>query len=154
MIVYEKRIGEGQWKKIYGYLQEFTEIYVRNEESCRRFVEGVFWMLRSGAQWRMLPRCTVALQIGPQKASGTKILYYFSEEPDMAYIMVDSTILRAHACATPQKNFRIAKGWVTPVVNFRQTFMLFVMPWVTHWILLWHQNAPLALHGNQKLARW
>ena len=54
-MLYEKRIGERQWKQIYSYLQAFSEIYVRNEETCRRFVEGVFWMLRSGAQWRMLP---------------------------------------------------------------------------------------------------
>ena len=115
--MYEKRIGERQWKKIYGYLQEFTEIYVRNEASCRRFVEGVFWMLRSGAQWRMLPAAfghwnTVYRRFADwaQKGIWYKMLYYFSEEPDMEYIMVDSTILRAHACATPQKNFRIAKG--------------------------------------------
>ena len=84
MIVYEKRIGEGQWKKIYGYLQEFTEIYSHSANLCyillrqnpnitrlfsqmsvsnftylairsRRFVEGVFWMLCSGAQWWMIP---------------------------------------------------------------------------------------------------
>jgi hypothetical protein len=27
------------------------------------------------------------------------MLYYFANDPDMEYIMIDSTILRAHACA-------------------------------------------------------
>ena len=37
-MLYEKRIGERQWQKVYGYLQAFSEIYVRNEEACRRGV--------------------------------------------------------------------------------------------------------------------
>ncbi|MCB9964371.1 MAG: transposase [Rhodospirillales bacterium] len=53
---YQRHIGARQWRRIYDYLQEFSEIYVRNEEHCRRFVEGVFWMARSGAQWRLLPK--------------------------------------------------------------------------------------------------
>jgi hypothetical protein len=28
-----------------------------------------------------------------------KMLYYFAHDPDMTSIMIDSTILRAHACA-------------------------------------------------------
>ncbi|MCB1556075.1 MAG: hypothetical protein KDJ15_02055 [Alphaproteobacteria bacterium] len=29
-------------RQIYEYLQGFSEIYVRNEDQCRRFVEGAF----------------------------------------------------------------------------------------------------------------
>ena len=28
------------------------------------------------------------------------MFYYFQNDPDMEYIMIDSTILRAHACAS------------------------------------------------------
>ena len=31
------------------------------------------------------------------------MLYYFAQEPDMEYILVDSALLRAHACAPPKK---------------------------------------------------
>ncbi len=52
---YIQRIGDSQWFRIYDYLLGFSEIYVKNEADCRRFVEGVFWMARSGSQWRLLP---------------------------------------------------------------------------------------------------
>ncbi|NET71318.1 MAG: transposase [Sphaerospermopsis sp. SIO1G2] len=51
---YTCRIGVPQWDKIYAYLCEFKGLHTGNERSTRRFVEGVFWLLRSGSQWRML----------------------------------------------------------------------------------------------------
>ena len=114
---YHQRIGASQWRRIYEYLREFSEIYVRNEEQCRRFVEAVFWMARSGAQWRLLPSeygdwNTVYRRFADWAKKGIwyKMLYYFAADADMEYIMVDSTILRAHACATPKKISKSKKG--------------------------------------------
>ena len=53
---YTQHLNSYQWKNIYQYLCKFKTIYVLNERECRRFVEAVFWMARSGAQWRFLPR--------------------------------------------------------------------------------------------------
>lgn len=47
---YQQRIASSQWEKI----------YVHNEDQCRRFVEGVFWVARSGAQWRISRRTPMA----------------------------------------------------------------------------------------------
>lgn len=110
---YEQRIGERQWRRIYEYLQGFSEIYVLNEAKSRRFVEAVFWMARSGAQWRLLPKeyggwNTVYRRFADWAKKGVwyKMLYYFAQEPDMEYVMIDSTILRSHASATPKKTTR------------------------------------------------
>ncbi len=124
---YTRRIGELQWKRIYGYLSEFQNIYVRNEDSCRKFVEGIFWLAHSGSQWRLLPKefgdwnaVYRRFSDWAEKGIWYKMLYYFSSDADMEYIMVDSTILRAHACAagankktwqTRRTRFRSVEGW-------------------------------------------
>ena len=110
LMSYIERLTSHQWSNIYDYLCEYPDIYIRNEEHCRRFVEAVLWIVRSGAQWRLLPSeygnwNTVYRRFADWARKGIryKMMYYFAQDPDMEYIMVDSTILRAHACATPKK---------------------------------------------------
>ena len=112
-MTYTQRLTSYQWTNIYKYLCGFSNIYVRDEVHCRRFVEGVLWMARSGAQWRLLPKeygdwNTVYRRFADWAEKGIwyKMLYYFSNDADMEYIMIDSTILRAHACATVKKTIK------------------------------------------------
>lgn len=115
---YTQHIGSSQWSKLYEYLKPFSRIHTNNEEKTRRFVEAVFWMLRSGAQWRLLPKEYGNWNVAYQRFADWadrgvwyKMLYYFANDSDMEYIMVDSTILRAHACAAGalKKNTAIRK---------------------------------------------
>ena len=125
-------IEDEVWNKIYEYLLGFKatrEIYIKDEESCRRFVEAVFWMARSGSQWRMLPKefgswIAIYRRFARLCNNGIwyKMLYYFANDADMEYIIVDSTILRAHACATPKKTSRKMKDLVDRKVVFQQKF--------------------------------
>jgi len=90
----------------------------------RRFMEAVFWMARSGGRWKDLPE-----RFG--KVSTVKQRYYdwiergvfaaifqaLSGEADMEWLMVDSTIVRAHqhaAGARRQKGGRMPRAWVDP----------------------------------------
>ncbi len=50
---YSRRINDYQWQRIYSYLSYFPNIHTRNEDSCRQFVEAIFWMTKSGSQWRL-----------------------------------------------------------------------------------------------------
>ena len=113
---YTQRIGSCQWQKIYAYLIDFKGLHTGDEKETRRFVEGVFWMLRSGSQWRMLPaeygnwnHLYQRFSRWCEKGIFHKMLYYFQSDADMEYIMIDSTILRAHACATPAKANRMKR---------------------------------------------
>ena len=103
---YTQNLSSSQWSNLYAYLKPFPRIHTDNEDKVRRFVEAVFWILRSGAQWRMLPKEYGDWNVVYQRFSDWaergvwyKMLYYFAHDPDMEYIMIDSTILRAHACA-------------------------------------------------------
>ncbi len=48
-------LTDAQWQRIHTFLRDHPHVYVGDESACRRFVEGVLWILRSGAQWRLLP---------------------------------------------------------------------------------------------------
>jgi transposase len=49
------RIQKEQWHKIAEFLNQHPNVYVGNKYECRRFLTAVLWVMRSGAQWRLLP---------------------------------------------------------------------------------------------------
>ena len=95
-----------QWSKIRVYLAESPQIYVGQEKCCRKFIEGVLWLLRSGAQWRLLPKQygnwnSVYKRFDRWSERGVwqAMLAHFADDPDMESVMIDSSVVRAHACS-------------------------------------------------------
>jgi transposase len=81
-------------------------IYVGNEEKSRTFVDAVHWIMRTGAQWRDLPSelgkgNTVFKRFARWSDKGVwdQLHQQFVEEPDMEWLLIDSTVVRAHPCA-------------------------------------------------------
>lgn len=75
----------------------------RTGRDNRLFVEAVLWLARSGAHWRVLPgefgRWHTAYQrFNRWCRNGVweRLFKALSNDPDFEYILVDSTIVRAH----------------------------------------------------------
>ncbi len=99
-------LSEPTWQRIYAFLETCPSLYVGNELKCRRFVEAILWMARSGAQWRLLPEAygqwnSIYKRFARWETQGIwkKLFEQMAADPDIEWIIPDSTIVRAHPCA-------------------------------------------------------
>ncbi len=100
-------LTDAQWIKIRTFLQSDPHVYLgTNDQACRRFVEAVLWIDRSGAQWRLLPSDygnwnSIYKRFARWCDQGVwaRMLAHFAADADMEHGILDSTIVRAHSCA-------------------------------------------------------
>jgi transposase len=92
--------------KIIIFLQTLKNVYVKNVRRVQKFIKAVGWITRTGAQWRALPRQyghwnSVFKRFNEWSKRGVWILLhqYCITDPDLESVMIDSTVVRAHACA-------------------------------------------------------
>lgn len=103
-------ITDEAFELMYNFLYGQSAIHTKDKPKIRIFLEAVHWMARSGAQWRLLPSeygnwNTVfrRFQDWSHKGIWKRMFLYFSTDKDMEWLMIDSTIIRAHACASGGK---------------------------------------------------
>ena len=103
-------LTDEQWVTIGAFLTAHPRVYVGPPELCRRFLNAVLWVLRSGAQWRLLPAewghwNSVFKRFARWAERGvwTDLHQHVAHDPDLQEVFLDSTVVRAHACAAGAK---------------------------------------------------
>ena len=95
-----------QFGRLSALLRQERKIHTKQRETIRRFLEAVFWMSRSGAQWRFLPADdgewnSVYQRFARWDDLGVweRLCAGVAEDRDLQRVMIDATVVRAHACA-------------------------------------------------------
>lgn len=99
-------ISDAEWAVLFPIIAAHPKTRVGDETACRRFLIAVLWILRSGSQWRLLPAClghwnSVFKRFSRWCRDGVweEIHKGCCHLPDLQTVFIDSTIVRAHACA-------------------------------------------------------
>lgn len=100
-------ITDTAFEKIFMFLNGKKGTYCKNREKTRRFMEGVYFIMRTGSQWRELPKYYGKFKSvhkrflsWAKKDIWNDILSFFAQDCDVESIMIDGSIVRAHACAS------------------------------------------------------
>ena len=95
-----------QFERLYVLLRQERKIHTRQREAIRRFLEASYWVCRSGAQWRFLPAAyggwnSVYKRFARWDDLGVwaRLFAAVADDPDLQSVMIDATVVRAHACA-------------------------------------------------------
>ena len=109
-------ITDQQWQKVETLLPGKISDAGHTAADNRLFINAVLWIARSGAPWRDLPDRfgnwnSVYRRFRRWSITGVwETVFNALQEPDLEWLMIDSTIVRAHQHAAGQKK-------VTPPVS-------------------------------------
>jgi transposase len=106
-------LRDDQWARIEPFVPGGRKGKRGPRSNGRLFIDALLWMARSGARWRDLPE-----KFGPYERA--KQRYYrwirmgvldtvfeaVAAEPDLEWVMLDATVIRAHAQAAGARRKR------------------------------------------------
>lgn len=101
----------------------------------RQFINALLWIAKTGAPWRDLPERfgnwnSVWKRFDRWARKGTlKLVFEALQDPDLEWLILDSTVVRAHPCAAGAKKKRMApavrmtKLWDEAAAGSERRFM-------------------------------
>lgn len=103
-------LGDEQWAGMPGPIIGDARTRGSSGRDNRMFVEAVLWIVRTGSPWRALPDVFGSWSSAFRRFSrwSTKGIWHrifaaMSDDGDFEYLIVDSTIIRAHQYASGAK---------------------------------------------------
>ena len=116
-MLHRHNISDKLWEKIEKILPGSEGKRGRPAENNRRFINAVFWILRTGAPWRDLPpeygdwkNTHRRFSRWRDKGIWGKILEIVEDNPDTEWIMIDSTHCKCHQHAAGARGGNEAIG--------------------------------------------
>ena len=125
-MVQQKRyeLTQVQWERIAPMLPGKDSDPGRTGSDNRLFVNGCLWVLRSGAHWRDLPERygkwkTLHKRFTRWAKTGVwdEVFASLIKDRDNQYLMLDSTLVRAHQQAATGKGGTKIRLWGAPEVD-------------------------------------
>ncbi len=114
-------LSDEQWHRIADLVPGKAGDPGRSGVDNRRFVNGVLWVLRSGAHWHDLPRRygkykSVHKRFTRWAKAGVweRVFDSLTADPDNEYLMLDSSLVRAHQQAATGKGGPATRLWGAP----------------------------------------
>ena len=114
-------LSDWQWERVNDLLLGKAGDPGRSGRDNRQFVNGVLWVLRSGAHWHDLPE-----RYGKWKTAHTRfsrwakagvwerVFEALIRDRDNQYLMLDTTLVRAHQQAATGKGGPKIRRWGVP----------------------------------------
>jgi len=112
------RFSDGEWERIRDWRRNHPGIDVGQAAPTRLLLEAILWMARAGAQRRLLPAAfwpwdSVCQRFAPrvdQRGQETGVwqmpMDHSSAGGDLGWLMLDSTVARAHSSAAEAKKVK------------------------------------------------
>ena len=114
-------LSDAQWRQIADLLPGKAGDPGRSGADNRLFVNGVLWVLRSGARWQDLPERygnwkSVHKRFTRWAKSGVweRVFASLTGDPDNQYLMLDTTLVRVHQQAASGKGGPKIRLWGVP----------------------------------------
>lgn len=111
-------LSNEQWRRIEHLLPGKKGDPGRTGDDNRLFVNAVLWVLRSGARWSDLPERygkykSVHKRFTRWAAKGVweRVFESLTGDPDNQYLMLDTTLVRAHQQAATGKGGTATRLW-------------------------------------------
>ena len=105
-----RELTSAQWRRIEQLVPGKEGDKGRHGEDNRLFVDAVLWIARAGAPWRDLPEefgnwnsVFQRFRRWAKKGVWQRVFNALVENPDFEYLIIDSTIVRAHQHAAGAK---------------------------------------------------
>ena len=120
-------LSDAQWDRVAPLLPGKAGDPGRTSSDNRLFVNGVLWDLRSGAHWRDLPDRYGKWKTAHQRFSRwsragvrERLLAGLIKDRDNQYLMLDSTLVRAHQQVTTGRGSGSKRGGSTRLWGVRE----------------------------------